>query len=74
VLARRKVEGCVMFTNTAARWVKFKMSFVAGNATGITSALYEVAPGKEVMPLPGNMCLRTLAQTPYEATFVERAR
>jgi hypothetical protein len=70
-LSRRKVEGCVMFTNNAAQWVKFKMSFVPGNATGITSALYEVAPGKEVMPLPGNMCLRTLAETPYEAHLGE---
>jgi len=70
-LSRRKVEDCVMFTNNAARWVRFKMSFVPGNATGITSALYEVAPGKEVMPLPGNMCLRTLAETPYEASFTQ---
>jgi hypothetical protein len=71
-LSQRKVEGCVMFANNAARWVRFKMSFVPGNATGITSALYEVAPGKEVMPLPGNMCLRSLAETPYVATFVDR--
>ncbi len=69
-LTRRKVDGCVMFANRADSWVRFKMSFVPGNATGITSALYEVAPGKEVMPLPGNMCLRSLAETPYVASYM----